>query len=143
MLKINPNAMLAFTYADKLEEYWDMLSTQVISVNIARSYNTFKDILTTQKDDKGYKDRFMVYLKGRCELELRAQSQSLSDFETYCSKFTDLNELMRAYQKTLIHLELAKEVSAHPLLFGRLTNFTDERLLGKHVEEYGVVISKV
>jgi hypothetical protein len=143
MLKINPNAMLAFTYADKLEEYWDMLSTQVISVNIARAYNTFKDILTSQNDDKGYKDRFMAYLKGRCESGLRAQSQSLSDFETYCSKFTDLNELVRVYQKTLIHLELAKEASAHPLLFGRLTNFTDERLLGKDVKEYGVVISKV
>jgi hypothetical protein len=40
-------------------------------------------------------------------------------------------------------LELAKEASAYPLLFGRLTNFTDERLVGRYIEEYGVVISKV
>uniref|UniRef100_A0A6C0K2E7 Uncharacterized protein n=1 Tax=viral metagenome TaxID=1070528 RepID=A0A6C0K2E7_9ZZZZ len=143
MLKINPNAMFAFTYTDKLEEYWDTLSTQIISVDILRVYNTWKEILTPQKDDKGYKDRFMAYLKGRCESGLRAQSQSLSDFETYCSKFTDSIELVRVYQKTLIHLELAKEASAHPLLYGRLTNFIDKRLVGKDVEEYGVVISKV
>ena len=142
MLKINPNAMFAFTYTDKLEEYWDTLSTQIISVDILRVYNTWKEILTPQEDNKGYKERFMAYLKARCESGLRAQFQSLSDFETYCSKCTDSKELVRAYQKTLNHLELAKQASAHPLLFGRLTNFTDERFMG-YIEEYGVVISKV
>jgi hypothetical protein len=148
LLKINPKAMEACNYKDNLEKYWDLLSVEILTVNIARAYNFWKDDLEQQKDDEGFKDRFAAYLKARCTRELIVNFHSYEDFERINSKTKDAYEQLRGYQKILENLQLAKRISSYPLLHAKICSFVDERRTSldpeaSPVEEYGVVISKV
>jgi hypothetical protein len=147
LLKINPKAMEAYTYKDKLENYWDLLSIEILTVNIARAYNFWKDDLEQQNDDEGFKDRFSKYLKARCTRELIVNFHSYEDFERINSR-KDAYDQLRGYQKILENLQLAKRISSYPLLHAKICLFIDERQTSldpeaSPLEEYGVVISKV